>query len=420
MDWLIDLLPLPYTDAVVAIGAAILGLTAGVLGSFAVLRERSLVGDAISHAALPGVCIAFLLTGAKDAGSLIVGAALAGIAGAVLMVAIEHTSRIRPDAAIGVVLASFFSLGVVLLTYIAGTDNANQAGLEKYLFGQAAGLLERDLVVMAGLAAASLAAVAVGFRILKVAIFDPGFAASLGLPIRVIDVATTVLLVVAVVIGVRMVGAILMVAMLISPVVAARQLTHRMSTLLPLAGLIGAAIGVTGALLASGSELPTGPVIVVVGFVVVLAAILLAPGRGALWRARHVARERRRAATEGVLLEIETAMHAGPPPTVDELYLSTGRSRSALKRALAALDRAGLLERERFGGEERLRLSEAGAAAAHVLEERRHLWAAWLEFGAQVEVPDAREPDPRDLRGSLGDDIADRLEALAAGRGAPA
>lgn len=413
MGWLIDLLPLPYTDAVVAIGAAILGLTAGVLGSFAVLRERSLVGDAIAHAALPGVCIAFLITGAKDAGSLIVGAAFAGIAGAVLMVAIEHTSRIRPDAAIGVVLASFFSLGVVLLTYIASTDNANQAGLEKYLFGQAAGLLERDLVVMAGLAAASLAAVAVGFRILKVAIFDPGFAASLGLPIRVIDVATTLLLVVAVIIGVRMVGAILMVAMLISPVVAARQLTHRLSTLLPLAGLIGATIGVTGALLASGSELPTGPVIVVVGFLVVLAAILFAPGRGAVWRARHVARERRRAATEGVLLEIETAMHAGPPPTVEELYLSTGRSRRALRRALAALHRAGLLERERFGNEERLRLSEAGAAAAHVLEERRQLWAAWLEFGGQVEVPDAREPDPRDLRASLGDAVADQLEALA-------
>lgn len=416
MGGLIDALPLPYTDAVVAIGAAILGLTAGVLGSFAVLRERSLVGDAIAHAALPGVCIAFLVTGAKDAGSLIVGAAFAGIAGAVLMVAIEHTSRIRPDAAIGVVLSSFFSLGVVLLTYIASTDNANQAGLEKYLFGQAAGLLERDLVVMAALAAASLLVVAIGFRILKVAIFDPGFAASVGLPIRAIDVATTLLLVVAVVIGVRMVGAILMVAMLISPVVAARQLTHRLSTLLPLAGLIGAVIGVTGALLASGSELPTGPVIVVVGFCVVLVAILLAPGRGALWRARHVARERRRATTEGVLLEIETAMHAGPPPTIAELHLATGRPRLQLRRAVAALDRAGLVEHE--GADRRLRLSEAGAAAAHALEERRDLWSAWLEFGAQLELADAREPDPRDLRGSMGDDVADRLQALAGGAAA--
>lgn len=411
MGWLIDLLPLSYTDAVVVIGAAILGLTSGVLGSFAVLRERSLVGDAIAHAALPGVCIAFLLTGAKDAGSLIVGAAFAGIAAAVLMVAIERTSRIRPDAAIGVVLSCFFSLGIVLLTYISSQNNANQAGLEKYLFGQAAGLLERDLVVMAALAGASLLFVAIGFRILKVALFDADFAGSLGLPVRVLDVAMTVLLVVAVVIGVRMVGAILMVAMLISPVVAARQLTHRLRTLLPLAGVIGAGIGIAGALLATGSELPTGPVVVVVGFCVALAAVLLSPGRGALWRARHVAAERRRAAFEGVLLEVETAMHAGPPPTAAELRLATGRPRAQLTQTLRRLERAGLLRRD--GAEHRLRLSEAGAAAAHDLEQRRDLWAAWLEHGASLELPDAREPDPRDVRASLGDDIADRLQELA-------
>ncbi|MGK2940005.1 MAG: metal ABC transporter permease [Solirubrobacteraceae bacterium] len=411
MGWLIDLLPLSYTDAVVVIGAAILGLTSGVLGSFAVLRERSLVGDAIAHAALPGVCIAFLVTGAKDAGSLIVGAAFAGIAAAVLMVAIERTSRIRPDAAIGVVLSCFFSLGIVLLTYISSQNNANQAGLEKYLFGQAAGLLERDLVVMAVLACASLLFVAVGFRILKVALFDADFAGSLGLPVRVLDVAMTLLLVVAVVIGVRMVGAILMVAMLITPVVAARQLTHRLRSLLPLAGVIGAGIGITGALLATRAELPTGPVVVVVGFCVALAAVLLSPGRGALWRARHVAVERSRAAFEGVLLEVETAMHAGPPPTAEELRLVTGRPRAQLARTLRRLERTGLLHRD--GEEHRLRLTEAGAAAAHAMEERRDLWAAWLEYGASLDLRDAREPDPRDVRASLGDDVADRLQELA-------
>lgn len=412
MGGLIDALPLlSYTDGVVVIGAGILGLTAGVLGSFAVLRERSLVGDAIAHAALPGVCIAFLITGAKDAGSLMVGAAFAGVAAAVLMVAIERTSRIRPDTAIGVVLSCFFCVGIVLLTHISSQDNANQAGLETYLFGQAAGLLERDLVVMATLAAASLALVAAGFRILKVALFDADFAGSLGLPVRLLDVAMTLLLVVAVVTGVRMVGAILMVAMLISPVVAARQLTHRLATLLPLAGLIGAGVGVAGALLAGGSETPTGPVIVVVGFGVALAAVLFAPGRGVAWRARHVAGERRRAARDGVLLDLEIALHAGPPPTPEELHLATGRPRRQLAGALRALQRAGMVRPE--GDEGRLRLTEAGAAAAHELEERRDLWAAWLEHGAKLDLPDAREPDPRDVRGSLGDDAADALRELA-------
>jgi manganese/zinc/iron transport system permease protein len=277
---LIDLLPLSYTDSVVVLGAAVLGIAAGVLGALAVLSRRSLVGDALAHSALPGVAIAFLVTGAKDPASLLVGAGIAGLIGALMMVGIERTSRIRPDAAIGVVLSSFFSLGIVLLTYIGSTGDAQQAGLETYLFGQAAGLLERDVTVMAGLAAAAVACVAVAFRPLKVSLFDRGFAASAGLPLRLIELGTTALLVVAIVIGLRAVGAILMVAMLIVPAVAARQLTDRLAVLLPLAGLIGAAVGVTGALLSARAEVPTGPVIVLTGTAVVLLAVLLAPGRG--------------------------------------------------------------------------------------------------------------------------------------------
>jgi manganese/zinc/iron transport system permease protein len=407
---LIDLLPLNYSDAVVVVGAALLGLTAGALGVFAVLRQRSLVGDALAHSALPGVAVAFIVTGAKDAGTLLVGAAVAGLAGALLIVGIERTSRIRPDAAIGVVLSSFFSLGIVLLTYIANGDNANQAGLEKYLFGQAAGLLERDLTVMALLAVGALAVVAVGFRALKTTLFDPTFAGSIGLPVRVLDVAMTALLVVAVIVGLRTVGAILMVAMLVAPTVAARQLTHRLAVVIPVAALIGAGVGVAGALLSARARVPTGPVIVLVAVAVVLACVLFAPGRGVLWRARKLSRDRRRTLGEGVLVDLETAIHAGPPPTEEELALASGREPRALRRALRDLDRAGMLRRD--GG--RLYLSEPGAAAAHAVLERRDLWSAWLEHGWRLELPDAREPDPGDVRGSLGDEHTDRLRALAA------
>jgi manganese/zinc/iron transport system permease protein len=280
VGWLIDLIPLNYSDAVVVLGAALLGITAGALGVFAVLRQRSLVGDALAHSALPGVCVAFIVTGAKDAGTLLIGAALAGFVGALFMVGIERTSRIRPDAAIGVVLSSFFSLGVVLLTYIANGDNANQAGLEKYLFGQAAGLLERDVTIMAALALGSLSLVALGFRALKTTLFDPDFAGSLGLPVRALEIAMTTLLVVAVITGLRTVGAILMVAMLVAPAVAARQLAGRLVIVLPLAAAIGAAVGVSGALLSARAEVPTGPVIVLVAVGVVIACVLFAPGGG--------------------------------------------------------------------------------------------------------------------------------------------
>jgi manganese/zinc/iron transport system permease protein len=409
---LIEALPLPYTDAVVATGAALLGMLAGVVGVTAVLRQRTLVADALAHAALPGVALAFLLTGAKDTPSLLVGAAFAGLIGAVMIVGIERTSRIRPDAAIGVVLSGFFSVGIVLISYIASTDNANQAGLQDYLFGQAAGLVERDVNAFALLALATFALLAVAYRPLKTTLFDPRFAASLGLPVRSLELLMTVLLVCAVVVGLRTVGAILMVAMIVVPAAAARQFSARLRTLLPLAGLIGAAVGVAGSLISTSSQTPTGPVIVLVGLTVVLLALAFAPGRGFVWRARRLRRARRRRLVEAVLVDLETAIHAGPPPTARELELAGGRSHRELRVALRDLERAGLLEQEG----ERLYLSEAGAAAAHAVLDRRDLWTAWLEHGSRLELDDAREPDPGDLRGSLGDEAVDRLEALAGRR----
>jgi manganese/zinc/iron transport system permease protein len=409
VGWLIDLLPLDHTDSVVLVGATILGLTAGVLGTFAVFRGRSLLGDALSHATLPGVAIAFIVTGAKDASTLLVGAAIAAAAAALLMIAIERSGRLPADASIGVVLAGSFSLGVVLLTLIASHGNAGQAGLESYLFGQAAGMLESDLTVMAALAVAGVGAMALAYRPLKLTLFDPAFAASVGLPLRLLEVGMTALLVIAIVVGVRTVGAILMVALLIVPAVAARQFASGLAAVLLLAGLIGAGVGAAGALGSTAWQVPTGPVIVLIGFGVVLASLALAPRRGFLWNLRALARRRRRRLAEGVLVDLETAIHSGPPPSAAELALAAGRPAGRLRRALRDLDRAGMLARDG----ERLYLSEAGAAAAHSLLARRELWTAWLEHGWQLRLPDAREPDPEDLRGSLGDEAVERLVAMA-------
>lgn len=409
MGALIELLPLSYTDAVVAVGAAILGLTAGVLGAFAVLRGRSLVGDALAHCALPGVAIAFLVTGAKDAGTLLVGAGCAGLVGALCMVGIERSSRIPPDAAIGVVLTGSFSLGIVLLTVISSRGDADQAGLDDYLFGQAAGLLERDLVVMAALAVTSLVVVAVGLRALRTTLFDPGFAGSVGLPVRGLDVAMTALVVVAVIIGIRAVGAVLMVAMLVSPAVAARQLCTRLSRLLVVAGLLGAGIGVCGALIASRLQLPTGPVVVLVGFVIVVGCVLLVPGRGVLWSRRRLGLDRRQLREEALLLEL--ARTDSPGLEVGELGRAGDRRPRETARVVGALRRRGLLVR-RHG---LVSLSPAGARCAQDARERRELWLLWLEHGAQLDLPDGHEPDPRDLRRSLDSEQISRLLWLGGG-----
>jgi len=163
------------------------------------------------------------------------------------------------------------------------------------------------------------------------------------------------------------------------------------------------------------AELPTGPVIVLCGFGVATAAVLLAPRRGVLWLARRRLADRRRTLVEGVLVDLETALHAGPPPTREELALASGRPPGAVARALRHLDRTGMLTHDG----DRVLLSETGAAAAHALVERRELWSLWLEHGWRLTLPDAREPDPTDVRASLGDEYVERLRRLAVAGAGP-
>jgi manganese/zinc/iron transport system permease protein len=276
----------------------------------------------------------------------------------------------------------------VLLAHVATTGNADQAGLERYLFGQAAGLLVGDVAVMAGIGAVALVAVAITVRAMRVALFDPRFAGAVGLPVRALEIVSMVLLVVAVVVGVRMVGAILMVAMLVAPTVAARQLTDRLIPLLLLAGLIGGAVGVSGALGSTAAMLPTGPVVVLAGVTVVLAAVLFAPGRGVTWRAVRLLRARRTALREAQLLDLGAGPLAAAP----------------------ALVRRGLAERT--GGA--VHLTTAGRSALAEVRDRRALWSAWLAHGDALELPDAREPRPADLAAVLGPDRVARLRELAA------
>ena len=265
---------------------------------------------------------------------------------------------------------------------------------------------------MAILAAAALLLVASSLRPLRITLFDRDYARVAGLPARVVEIGTTVLLVVAIIIGLRTVGAILMVAMLVIPGVAARQLSNRLGAMLVLAGLIGAGVGGGGAVVASRAEAPTGPVIVLIGTLVVALAILLAPGRGVLWNALRLRRERRRLLASSVLIDLETAMHSGAPPTTTELALSTGRSPRRVTRGVAILEKASLIDRDPAG---RLILSQAGAAAAHAAVEERRLWSLWLAHGHRLRLPDAREPDPGDVRGSLGPELTDDLVALGRG-----
>ncbi len=295
IEGLLSLLPLPYPDAVVVAGTAVVGFVAGALGPFAVLRRRSMFGDAMSHGTLSGVAVAFVATGAKVPELLLLGATVSAALAAFAMIALERAGRLRPDAAIGVVLSVSLSLGIVLITHVSASGDSSQSGLTNYLLGQTAGMSERDIVVALVLGAVGLAVVVAGFRLLRSAAFDPGFTSVAGVPTWAVDAASTGLLALAVVLGVRTVGAILMVALLVAPVVAARQVTKRLSALVPLSGAVGAACGVLGGVLSGRAELPAGPVIVLLATGFALLSVVFAPRRGVLARVRR-ARHPERAA----------------------------------------------------------------------------------------------------------------------------
>ncbi len=272
-----------YTLRTVAAGSAVLGVVSGVLGVYAMLRRQSLLGDAISHAALPGVVLAFLLTRSKAPLVLLIGAGLAGWLATAAMTSIIRSTRIKQDSALGLVLSVFFGVGILLLTFAQRLPDARQAGLDTYLFGQAATLVERDVFSIAGLGAAALLVIVLFWKEFKLISFDREFAASMGLAVNLLDAILTTLMVIAIALGLQAVGVVLMSAMLIAPAAAARQWTDRLAWVVLLAASFGALAGVGGALISSaGQGLSTGPTIVLVASLLVLISLLFAPARGLL------------------------------------------------------------------------------------------------------------------------------------------
>lgn len=297
LEWLSD-----YTIQNVVAGAALLGIISGILGSFAVLRKQSLLGDTLSHAALPGVCLGFILAGAREIGSILLGALITGALAALLMLLLTRNSRLKTDAGLGIALSVFFAIGIVLLTYIQGLGNASQGGLDSFLFGQAAAILRSDLWIMGGITAVAVVLVIAFWKEFKLVSFDPGFAAALGLPVLTLEVTLTVMIALAVVVGLQMVGVVLMAAMVIAPAVAARQWNSRLEGMVVLAALFGMVSGIAGALISAGSRgLATGPLIVLSVSAIVCVSLLFAPQRGLLWEAARRWRDRRQLEGQQVL-----------------------------------------------------------------------------------------------------------------------
>lgn len=276
-----------YTTQMVLLGTALLGLASGIAGTFAVLRKESLIGDGLSHAALPGVIIAFLLTGIKDIEVLIAGAALSSITAAWLITITVENSKIKFDGALATILSAFFGLGMVLLTYVQSLNNAGQAGLSKFIFGQAATILARDVYITSAAALIIIVLTALFWKELKLISFDVEYAKTLQIPVTFTLILYRSLLIMTIIIGIQSVGAILISSLLIAPAVGARQWTNKLGTMCILAGLFGMISAIGGTIWSTSvPKLPTGPAIIVILSILVLLSLIFAPNRGMLWQFR--------------------------------------------------------------------------------------------------------------------------------------
>lgn len=397
----------------VMIGTALLGAMSGVIGSFAVLRGRALVGDMLAHAALPGVCLAFLITGQRHLLGLSIGALLSGLLAVTTVTVITRWTRTKEDAAIGIVLSTFFGLGVVLLSVVQKpSTSGNKAGLGSYLFGEPGGMLTSDLLVLAIVAAVVLAVVTLFYKEFALVCFDSDFATSQGWPTLALDLTIMGMLAVVTVVGLPIVGVILMAAMIIVPAATARFWTHRLPVLLVVSAALGATAGVVGTRVGRGY--PAGASIVLAAASLFVVSLLFAPQRGVVSRLYSEYRLRKRVAEEHLLRALFELSEASLP-TVPVIELRTLRD----YRYWWSLDK--LLERAReeqliewTNGE--IKFTPLGLRRAAQITKAHRLWELYLVRHADI-APDHVDRDADDVEHLLPESLVAKLEQELAAEG---
>jgi manganese/zinc/iron transport system permease protein len=381
-----------YNTRLVVLSTATLGLAAGLVGSFLLLRKRSLMGDALSHATLPGIALAFLVMvafggGGKATVGLLLGAVVTGVLGVLAVLAIRNTTRIKDDAAMGIVLSVFFGVGVALMGVAQSVPTASGAGLSSFIYGKTASMVRADALLIGSVAVACVAASLLLLKEFTLLCFDEAFAESEGYPTLGLDIVMLGLVAAVTVAGLQAVGLILIIALLITPAAAARFWTSDLRRMLVLSGLIGAGSGWLGATLSALLPgLPAGAVIVLVVAGVFVVSMLLGPPRGVMMRLVRQARLRRKVGRQHLLRAVyellEQRQPDAPPRPVanarvpmDELRgrrsWSAGRLRRLIRRARAE-DHLDVVNRRW------LRLSEPGFGEAARITRNHRLWEMYL------------------------------------------
>jgi manganese/zinc/iron transport system permease protein len=393
----------------VTIGAILLTASSAVVGTFTFLKKKALVGDAVAHSVLPGICLAFLLSGTKNPIFLIGGAFATGWISLLLVDKISMRSKLKEDTAIALILSVFFGLGILLLTYIQHSGNAAQTGLDSFLFGKAAALVGQDLLVFGVVAVVLLLAVTLFFKELKLIAFDPAFARALGLPVYGIDLLLTTLTVLAVVTGIQAVGVVLMAAMLITPAAAARFWTDDALHMTLLAATLGALSGLAGAFVSyAAPAMPTGPWIVMVVSVLAMLSFFFAPRRGIVSRWFQQRQLQHTILDENVL---KALYHLGEADddmfrdrSLEQIIARRFFPRRPLRRALQRLQRRKLVQRRNGTW----RFTKAGQQKGQRMVRLHRLWELYLSRYLEI-APDHVHEDAETIEHILTPELEQEL-----------
>lgn len=364
----------------VTLGTILLGVSAAIVGTFTFLRKRALIGDAIAHAILPGVCLAFLLTGDKHPAALLIGAVVAGWLSLLAMDYLSTRTKLSTDTAIGAVLSVFFGAGILLLTSIQHSGSANQAGLDKFLFGKAASMTRQDIWVFSTVAAMLLLLVLAFFRAFKLVSFDPAFARSIGLPVRRLEFLLSTITVLAVATGIQAVGVVLMAALLITPAAAARFWTDRIQVMLLLAAAFGFFSGLFGSWISyTAPAMPTGPWIVVLLSLIAIVSVVIAPERGIWARIKLQRGNARKILLENILKTFYSIGESQSEPSLavslNDLKQCRPFEDKALRNGLHRLQRLGLVKKI---SSHAYQLTPAGREESQRIVRLHRLWELYL------------------------------------------
>lgn len=407
-----------YNTRVVIAGVSLLGLAAGGIGTFLLLRKRSLTADALSHATLPGIALAFIITTALGGDGralvwLLLGAFGTGVAAVGVIILIRHTTRIKEDAALGIVLSVFFGAGAALIKLAEQMPQGSAAGLDRFILGRAASMIAADVQAIAVVTVIVLAVCTAFFKEFRLLCFDQSFAGAQGWPVLLLDALLMGMVVAVTVIGLQSVGLVLVVAMLITPAAAARLWTDRLSIMFPLAAAMGALGGAAGAIVSAAAErMPTGPIIVLVCSALFAASLVFGSKRGLLVRAvRHMHLQRRVAEQHLLRALWEMSENAGRVEvrsTFARLKSQRTWSALALRREISRLRRRGWVRLDAQGD---ISLTNQGRIEARRVVRNHRLWEMYLITHADI-APTHVDRDADQIEHILPPDLIERLEGL--------